>query len=365
MRIPVVNLKPSLDATRAGWTARLEELFARMHFILGEQVAAFEREFAGATGAVDSVGVANGTEALELCLREAEVKGEVIAPALTAPFTGVGIVAAGCRLRFADIDPETLLMDLDDAGNRVTKRTRAIVPVHLYGQPCHLVRFRKLARGIGAVLIQDACQAHGARFLGKPLTAYSAHVAYSFYPTKNLGCLGDGGAVATSRPAIARRLRSMRDGGRAAGTQIAAMRGINSRLDEMQACYLRAFLPHLEDWNGWRRRIAAAYSEMLAGVDGVRLVRTSEESVRHIYAIRAKRRDKLREWLAANGIGTGVHYPVPLNLMPAFRDSGLKRGDLPNAEKACQEVVSLPLWPYLSEDDTRFVAEKVRQFYRR
>jgi dTDP-4-amino-4,6-dideoxygalactose transaminase len=364
MRIPVVNLKPSLEVTRAAWTARLNELFARMHFVPGEQVAAFEGEFAEETGAADAVGVANGTEAIELCLRESGAAGEVIAPALTAPFTGVGVIAAGCRLRFADIDPDTLLMSADDAGNRATRRTAAIVPVHLYGQPCDLVRYRELAREIGAVLIQDACQAHGARFRGKPLTAYSAHVAYSFYPTKNLGCLGDGGAVATSRPGVARRLRSMRDGGRASGTQVAAVRGINSRLDEMQACYLRAFLPHLAEWNGWRRRIAAVYDEMLAGVEGVQPVRTSEDSVRHIYAIRAKRREKLRAWLAAKGAGTGAHYPVPLHLMPAFRDSGLKRGDLPHAEKACKEVVSLPLWPYLTEDDARFVAEKVREFYR-
>ena len=363
MTIPVVNLKPCLDAARADWSARLEEMFARGNFILGEQVAAFEREFAEATGAAAAVGVGNGTEAIELCLREAAVTGEVIAPALTAPFTGVGIVAAGCKLRFADVDPDTLLLDAGDVEARVTKRTRAIMPVHLYGQPCDLTRFRALSRKFGAVLIQDACQAHGAQWKGKPLMAYSAHVAYSFYPTKNLGCLGDGGAVAVSRAGAARRLREMRDGGRRGG-QVAYVRGINSRLDEMQACYLRAFLPRLEEWNGWRRRIASIYDEMLRDVAGVRLVRTSVESVRHLYVVRVKRREKLREYLAKLGIGTGVHYPAPLHLMPAFRDAGMRRGDLPNAEAACREVLSLPLWPYLGENEARRVAEKVAGFRR-
>jgi dTDP-3-amino-3,4,6-trideoxy-alpha-D-glucose transaminase len=282
---------------------------------------------------------------------------------LTAPFTGVGIVSAGCRLRLADVDPDTLLLDPADVENRATRRTAAIVPVHLYGQPCDLARLRPLARRLGASLIQDACQAHGASHRGKPLTAYSPLVAYSFYPTKNLGCLGDGGMVATAGAAAARRIREMRDGGRRGG-QVAHVRGINSRLDEMQACYLRAFLPRLEHWNDWRRRVSAIYDEMLAGVDGVRPVRTSAESVRHLYVVRAKKRGRLRDRLAGQGIGTGVHYPVPLHRMPAFRACGLKHGDLPNAEKACREVLSLPLWPYIGEDQARYVAENVRSFYR-
>jgi dTDP-4-amino-4,6-dideoxygalactose transaminase len=367
VEVPAVNLKPSLDATRKDWTARLGELFERMHFILGEQVAAFEQEFAAATGALDAAGVGNGTEAIELCLRAARItqpNQEVIAPALTAPFTGVGIVAAGCRLQLADADPETLLLDPDDAANRATRRTAAIVPVHLYGQPCDLVRFRAVARSLKVALIQDACQAHGALHRGKPLTAYSASVAYSFYPTKNLGCLGDGGMVASASQRLANEIRELRDGGRRGG-QVAHSRGINSRLDEMQACYLRAFLPHLAEWNDWRRRIAAIYDEALAGMDGVSPVRTSPESVRHLYVVRAKKRDRLREYLSKHGVGTGVHYPVPLHLMPAFRACGLRRGDLPNAEKACREVLSLPVWPYMTDDQARWVAECVRRFYSR
>jgi dTDP-3-amino-3,4,6-trideoxy-alpha-D-glucose transaminase len=365
MRIPAVNLQPQLDETRLAANSRLDEMFARMHFILGEQVAAFEREWAEATGAADSVGVGNGTAAIEICLRDlgfTTAQHEVLTSALTAPFTGVGITAAGARPRFADVDPETLLLDPDDAGNRATKKTAAILPVHLYGQPVELPRFVKLARTLNAVLIQDAAQAHGARLGGRPLTDFSRYVCYSFYPTKNLGCLGDGGAIATSSASIGKRLRSRRDGGRRGG-QVAHIEGINSRLDEMQACFLRAFLPRLAGWNANRARTASLYRQGLSDCAGIRLVRTAE-SVNHLFVIRVERRDKLREYLARRGIGTGVHYPAPLHLMPAFRDAGVRRGSLPHAERACREVISLPLWPHLPESQAMEVVQAVREFYR-
>ncbi len=353
LRIPTVNFGPLLAATELAWRARLDELFARKNFILGEQLDAFEREFAAATGARFAIGVGNGTDALSLCLRDAHVtspKQEAITSALTAPFTGIGIAAAGCSVRFADIDPETLLLDPADVEYRSTRRTSAVVPVLLYGQPVDPRQFRPL-------VIQDACQAHGVPSLSR----LSPYVAYSFYPTKNLGALGDGGAIATNQPSIDRRLRMLRDGGRRGG-QISYVMGINSRLDEIQACFLRAFLPNLDAWNTHRRRIAALYDEMLKDCPGVRPVKTSPDSVRHLYVVRVKRRDKLRAHLAQYGIGTGVHYPVPLHLMPAFRDSGLKRGDLPHAEKAAREVLSLPLWPYMPDSAAEEVAGRIRGF---
>jgi|RhiMetdeSRZDD1v2_1073273.scaffolds.fasta_scaffold118331_3 dTDP-4-amino-4,6-dideoxygalactose transaminase len=367
MAIPAVNLKPCLEATEAAWRARLDELFTRMHFILGEQVAAFEREFAHAFRATHAITVGNGTAAIELCLRDAGItkpSQEVLTTALTAPFTGVGVTSPGCRIRFADVDPDTLLLDAVDTANRATKRTAAIVPVHLYGQPVQLAPFRALARTLGAVLIQDACQAHGATHNGKPLTAYSPYVCYSFYPTKNLGCLGDGGAIATNSGAIARRLLSRRDGGRRGG-QIAYLPGINSRLDEMQACYLRAFLPMLDEWNGMRRHVARLYEDGLRDCPGVTLPRTSNESVRHLFVIRAQRRDRLRAWLASKGIGTGIHYPAPLHLMPAFVDAGLRKGSLPHAERAVKEILSLPIYPYFADSAVEEVIERVREFYKR
>jgi dTDP-3-amino-3,4,6-trideoxy-alpha-D-glucose transaminase len=358
MHLPVVNLKPAIDATRAEWQAQLDAMFARGQFILGEGLAAFEREYAASLDARFAVGVANGTDAISLCLRSARVTGEVLTTALSAPFTGIAITSAGARIKFADVDPDTLLVDVDDLADRITKRTAALIPVHLYGQPCAIDRIAKLHR----LVIQDACQAHGARFQGKPFTAFSDYVAYSFYPTKNLGALGDGGAIVTNKTAINQRLRLLRDGGRKGG-QVSYETGINSRLDEMQCCYLRTFLKHLAEWNGHRRRIASLYDEALAGCPGVRLLKRSPDSVCHLYVIRAKRREKLRAHLATCGIGTGVHYSVPLHLHPAFSGAGQKRGSLPHAEKACKEIVSLPVWPGMPIDGVAEVAERIRAFY--
>jgi dTDP-3-amino-3,4,6-trideoxy-alpha-D-glucose transaminase len=364
MRVAAASLRPAIEETRAAWQARLSELFASDQYILGAQGAAFEDEFARATGARFAVGCGSGTAALEICMREAgltDARSDVLTTPLTAPFTGIGLRSAGPRVVFADVDPETLLLDPEDAGNRLTKRVKAIVPVHLYGQPCPMDRIREVAEG--RLIVQDAAQAHGARWLGRPLTEFSDYVTYSFYPTKNLGALGDAGAIATNGKRIAGRLRMLRDGGRRGG-QISFVAGINSRLDEIQACYLRAFLPYLEEWNGRRARLAARYDEGLRDCAGVRRVKTGPASVNHLYVVRAKKRERLRKHLAEKGIGSGVHYPLPLHLHPAFSGNGLKRGDLPVAERACREVVSLPLRPHLSFDSVEQVIEAVRSFYR-
>lgn len=366
MRIPFVDLKPAIEEARPLWEARLAEMFRRGRFILGEQAAAFEADFARAMGARYAVGTGTGTAALELCLREAGVterRMEVLTTPLTAPFTGLAILAAGATPRFADVEPDTLLLDPDDAARRLTRRTAALLPVHLYGRPCELDRWRHLARQAGTVLVQDACQAHGALYGRRPLAAWSPYVAYSFYPTKNLGALGDGGAVVTDSARIRRRLAMLRDGGRAGG-HVSRLAGINSRLDEMQACYLRAFLAHLEEWNRRRARLAALYDEALRDCPGVRLLdRTG--SVHHLYVIRARGRERLRRHLAEHGIATAVHYPVPLHLQPAFRECGLRRGDLPVAERACREILSLPLYPHLPEAAVEEVAGRIRDFFRR
>jgi len=366
MNVPAVNLRPMLAETETQWKANLERLFATMQFVLGEQVRAFEAEFAAASGARFAVATGSGTAALELCLREAEVpRGtEVITTALTSLFTAQAIRSAGAKPRFADVNPETLLIDPEDVSARISRRTAALLPVHLYGQACDLKTLGALARRTGIPLIQDACQAHGLRIGNKPLTAWSAWVAYSFYPTKNLPCLGDGGAVLTNRARAAERLRVLRDGGRR-GDQIARLCAINSRLDEMQTCYLRAFLPRLGEWQAKRLHAASLYDEALAGCGAIRPIRTGADSVRHLYVVRAKRRNDLRAHLRRHGIAVAVHYPAPLHLQPAFADCGLRRGDLPQAEKACREILSLPVWPHISEAAVLHVAEHVRAFYTR
>ena len=370
MRIPVIDLKPGIEQARAAFQVRLEEVLAVPHLILGPQGASFEREFAASTGAPAVAACGSGTAAIELCLRHlglTRASDEVLTTPLTAPFTGIGITAPGAGIRFADIDPVSLLLDPDDAGNRATRRTRAIVPVHLYGHTCALDRFRALARSFRAVLIQDAAQAHGARFQGRPLTRFGPFVTYSFYPTTNLGGIGDGGAIATAGVAAAARLRSLRDGGRRTGSSgmVSRWKGINSRLDEIQAAWLRAALPFLDDWNARRDLLVARYDEALAGCPGIDLVPRPAGSVNHLYVVCAARRSRLREFLEARGIGSGLHYPVPLHLHPAFRDCRLKRGDLPHAERACREVLSLPLWPQMPLSHVDEVAAAIRCFYSR
>jgi dTDP-3-amino-3,4,6-trideoxy-alpha-D-glucose transaminase len=364
MRIPIANLRPAIDATEPVWRANLAALFEAGQFILGRQLDAFEREFAAAMGARFAVGVGSGTGAIELALRDAGVHGEVITPALTSPFTAAAIQAAGCRPRFTDVDPETLQMSVANLESRITGRTSAIVAVHLYGQPCGVPGLGALASRRPLVLVQDACQAHGAFRANKPLTTFSTYVCYSFYPTKNLGALGDGGAITTDNADACRRLRMKRDGGRGDTPQVAEVAGLNSRLDEMQCCYLRAFLPELSRWNRERRALAALYDRALADCPGVRPLARTPESVCHLYVVRADRREALRQHLEGHGIGTAIHYPRPLHLHPAFADSGQKRGDLPNAEKACEEIVSLPLWPGIGESAVLEVAERIREFYR-
>jgi dTDP-3-amino-3,4,6-trideoxy-alpha-D-glucose transaminase len=363
--IPFMNLKCTLRETEAEWRPRWEALLERAHFILGPELEGFEGEFAEAMGAQHAVGVGTGTSGLELVLRAAGLGGsggEVITTPLTAPFTGLAIVNAGCRPVFADVDPDTLLLDAETVEQRIGEGTAALMPVHLYGQACDLTRFAALARRSGAVLVQDACQAHGAQWQGKPLAAYSPCVAYSFYPTKNLGALGDAGAVVTNNRAMREKLRLLRDGGRTAG-HVCRVAGVNSRLDEMQACFLRAFLPRLEGWNQRRRRLAELYQQALGDCQGVRVVRHSPDSVFHLFVIRAQRRKELREYLTGCGIGTAIHYPVPLHLQPGLKMCGQRRGDLPNAERACREILSLPLWPGLEESAVETVAEKIRSFY--
>jgi dTDP-4-amino-4,6-dideoxygalactose transaminase len=352
MPIPMVDLQPLLRATEPAWRANLARLAERRRFILGEQVEAFERELASSMQAKFAVGVGTGTSALELCLRAAglgESNSEVIVPALTSPFTAQAVLAAGCRPRFVDVDPEHLLIDL----SAIPSRARAVIPVHLYGQPCGLSGLsRKLT------IVQDACQAHGAA----PFTKASPFTALSFYPTKNLPCLGDGGAVLTDSPRVAAQLKLLRDGGRNGG-QVARIRAVNSRLDEMQACYLRAFLPKLAEANAARRRLAGRYDQALTACAGIRPIERRPGSVCHLYVVRAKRRDALRAFLGERGIATGIHYPVPLHLNPAFRAFGPKRGALPVAEKACREIISLPLYPGLSDSAVDEVAAAIRAFY--
>lgn len=357
--IPMVDLAPQLAATEPAWRANLDRMFASKQFIGGQQLESFEREFAQAMGSGFAVGVGSGTSAIELCLRAAGLGGsgrEVILPALTSLFTAQAVIAAGCIPRFADVDPESLLLSQSEAAGLITRKTGAILAVHLYGRPCDLTSLSALAREARIALVQDACQAHGARWNDLPLTAYSPFVAYSFYPTKNLGALGDGGAVATNRQSVQQKILLLRDGGRR-GDQISRIHASNSRLDEIQCCYLRAFLPNLAAWNARRAALTAIYDAAFAGEPQIRPVPHGRGSAHHLYVIRVARRDLLRAHLERRGIASSVHYPVPLHLQPAFRRKSGGRATCPVAEKACSEILSLPLTPFLTEEAAQVIAQ--------
>ncbi len=360
--VAMFDLRPVLAAASSGIGAYLEQMHGDRQYILGRQTAAFESELAESFGGAAAVGVGSGTSALELCLRDAGITNqhqEVILPSMTSLFTAQAVLAAGARIRIADVDPHTLLLDAERAADAWTPQTAAVIAVHLYGQPCRLQELADLCRQRGAVLIQDACQAHGARLGGSAVTAYSPYTAYSFYPTKNLGALGDGGAIVTSEPEIADRLRMLRDGGRR-GDQLCRVPAVNSRLDEIHSCYLRALLPNLAGWNEKRRRLAELYQENLQGLSKVRLVGWDDDSVHHLFVVRVQDRDRVRTALLEAGIQSGIHYPVAVHQQPGLLSASSWRSRPVEAELAAQEVLSLPIGPHVTEQDALRITSILR-----
>ncbi len=361
MKIPFLDLARETRTLRKEMEAAASHVLDRGRFILDAEVEAFEREWARFCGASAAVGVGNGTQALEIALRAIVLKpgDEVITTPLTAAFTGLAILAAGGTPVFADVDKDTLLLDPEAAASKITARTRAIIPVHLYGRVANLRAFGALARKHGLEIIQDACQAHGATWAGKPLSDFSRAVAYSFYPTKNLGALGDGGALVTNDLGLEAAARVLRNGGM--GASGASERpAINSRLDELQAAFLRVKLSSLGEWNRARRALAAEYA--LHGFPPVGgMTAAAGEHVFHLYVILEERRKALCAALAKRGIGYAVHYPLPLHLQPAFAGCAAA-GSLPVAEAACRQIVSLPLNPFLSHDEVGEVCRAIADF---
>jgi len=346
----MVDLRPALEGAHEQIEQYLAEMHERGHYILGPHTEAFERDFAEFHGASEAIGVGTGTAALELCLRAAGIRpgDHVIVPAMTSLFTAQAVLAVGGHLRIADVDPSNLLLTVETASQALTPQTRAIIAVHLYGQPCELDALAAFCDEHGIALIQDACQAHGAFYRGIPLTQFSAFCAYSFYPTKNLGALGDGGAVLTSSVDVASTVRLLRDGGRM-GTQMSQSPALNSRLDEMQCCYLRAFLPHLASWNERRRELATLYKRELTGHPYLQLLSSTEDSVHHLVVARSPHREAIRTHLDALGIQTGIHYPVPIHEQPGFLPYASWAATPEVASRAAMEIFSLPAGPHVTE----------------
>lgn len=360
-RIPFIDLRPGDD--EADVRAAIDRVITRGWFVLGPEVEAFEQEFAAAAGAAHAVGVANGTDAIALLLRAAGIGpgDEVIVPAMTAAFTGLAVQMAGATPVFADVDADTLTLDPRAAAAAVTSRTRALVPVHLYGQAADLDALSDVATRRHLALIEDCCQAHGATCRGEPVGTRGFGAAFSFYPTKNLGALGDGGAATTNDAGTAARLRRLRNGGQ--GDRYHHVEpGINSRLDEVQAAILRARLPRLPAATARRRALAARYRRDLPAS----LVTIRERDAGHVYhlfPVLSPEREALQQHLAAAGIETLIHYPVPLHRQQAFAvGAGFSRPDCPVAERAAGQLLSLPLHPRLADADVDRVAATVDLF---
>lgn len=364
MKIPLVDLaaqQSEVDSeVQAGWAQVLQETA----FIGGTQVATFESDYANAIGVAHCVGLANGTDALELALRAVGVntEGEVILPANTFIATAEAVARIGATPVLVDVDPVHLLIDPERVAAAITSRTQAIVPVHLFGQTAPIERLLPIAQRAGAVIVEDAAQAQGARRWGKPAGGLGVVAATSFYPGKNLGAAGDAGAVTTNDPEVAHRVRLLGAHGSLRKYEHETL-GFNSRMDTLQAVVLLAKLRRLAHWNELRRAVARRYSEALEGVPGLRLPSSADGNldVWHLYVVRVRNRDRVLADLGAAGIGAGIHYPIPVHLTPAFGFLGLGAGTFPVAEKAAGQILSLPIHPHLTAEAQDFVVAELRR----
>lgn len=356
--LPFTDLHRGEDAAQVA--AAITRVVDAGWFVLGPEVEAFEAAFASACGSQFAIGVGNGTDGITLALRALDIGAgdEVIVPAMTAAFTALAVIACGATPRIVDVEPETLTIDPAACAAAVTAKTKAIVPVHLYGQAADMTVIRAIAERHTLAIVEDCCQAHLATENGVPVGTRSHAAVFSFYPTKNLGALGDGGAVITSDESLAARLRRLRNGGqRDRYHHVEA--GVNSRLDEVQAAVLRARLPFLAGWTARRRELASQYRGQLPEATAPIRERDSGH-VYHLFPVRLARRDELSAYLKRAGIGTLIHYPVALSEQEAF--ASYKPAQCPVASAAAAELLSLPLHPRLADADVARVSREVSAF---
>ena len=359
--IPYADLRRQYRAIKPEIDEAVLRVLDSTQFILGDEVVAFEREFAAYCGAADAIGVNSGTSALHLALLAAGIGpgDEVITVPFTFVATAAAVVYAGATPVFVDIDPETFTMAPGAIEQVITPRTRAIMPVHLYGHAADMDPILEIAHRRGLVVIEDAAQAHGARYKGRLCGSIGAMAAFSFYPGKNLGAYGEGGAVVTSDPALATKIRVMRSWGEERRYEH-SVKGFNYRMDGIQGAILRVKLRHLDAWTAARRARAADYARAFAGTGiATPVERPDCRHVYHVYAVRLSQRDSTRAALQAADIQTGVHYPIPIHLQPAHADLGYGPGDFPVSEEAAAQVLSLPMFPEMSVEQVEQVAAAV------
>ena len=361
--VPLVDLAAQHREVADDISHGFSQVIENTSFILGPEVRLFEQEFAAFSGTAHCVGVANGTDALEVALRAVGIGpgDEVIVPVNSFVATAFAVTRAGATPVFVDCDPQYYLIDVDEVAEQITSRTRAIVPVHLYGQMAPMEQLQKIAKDAGILLIEDAAQAQGARRNGSGVATLAAAAGTSFYPGKNLGAYGDAGAVLTASDDLAKTLRALGNYGSEVKYYHRQL-GFNSRLDTLQAVVLRAKLRHLDRWNESRRIAAARYDDLLKDVAcAVRpATMAGNAHIFHLYVVRVPRRDEVLCALHAAGIGAAIHYPVPMHLQDAFLGLGHKRGDFPVAEKASDEILSLPLFPQITVAQQERVVDALR-----
>jgi dTDP-4-amino-4,6-dideoxygalactose transaminase len=359
--IPYLDLQAQYRSIKDEIDSAVLRVLDSTQYILGEEVAAFEREFAGYCQASQAIGVNSGTSALHLALLAAGIgPGDEV---ITVPFTFVATVSAICYTGatpvFVDIEPDYFTMDPSKVEAAITPKTKAIMPVHLYGQPADMDPIAEIARRRGLIVIEDAAQAHGSEYHGRRCGSIAEIAGFSFYPGKNLGAYGEGGAVTTTRADWAATCRTLRDWGQEKRYEH-RLKGFNYRMDGIQGAILRVKLRHLEAWTERRRQVAEWYAAAL-DPDTVRLpkARPGCRHVYHVYVVRADDRDRLRDVLGGQGIQTGIHYPIPIHLQPAHADLGYHAGDFPVAEQVAREVLSLPIFPEMTRDQVQTVAAAV------
>lgn len=365
MNIPFLDLKVQYRQIAAELKPVIEEIMSNGAFIGGPQVAAFEEEFAAFCGVRHCVGLSSGTDALRLSLMAAGIGpgDEVITVPHTFIATTEAITQAGARPVFVDIDPETGCIDTRQIPNRITSKTRAIVPVHLYGQTADMDPILEIARRHKLAVVEDACQAHGAGYKGRKAGSMGIAGCFSFYPGKNLGAFGDAGAVVTDDEKLAQTIRMLREHGQSR-KYVHDMEGYTGRLDAIQAAVLRIKLKHLAEWNQARRAHAALYTRLLSNIPGVTVIKEAEfaQSVYHLFVILVDDRNGLQAFLAEKGVGTGLHYPLPLHLQKAYAAMGFRKGDFPVSEHTAEHLISLPMFAELTPDQVGYVVECIKEY---
>lgn len=363
--VPFVDLTAQYQTIELQVNSAISQVLHRGDFILGQDVHLFEEEFANYCGVAHGVGLDSGTSALEMALRAYDIGpgDEVITAANTFMATALAISYTGATPVLVDIHAATYTLDPTKLESAITPRTKAIIPVHLYGQPADMDPILEIARRYGLVVIEDAAQAHGAKYKGRRVGSLGDAAAFSFYPAKNLGAYGDGGILVTNDAQVANSVRILRNYGQSEKYKH-LLRGFNRRLDTLQAAILRVKLPFLDLWNAARQQHANLYSQLLE--ESMFIVTPAEptyaESVYHLYVVQVENRGELRAFLDSHGIATGVHYPIPIHLQPAYQDLGYERGDFPITEQCADKILSLPMYPELTRESITYTVSSMHMF---